>query len=520
MKIHRRRRRQEKLNRLGDHRDQESHKDQGEYDEKELDQPISCDVHENQEFLKGVFKDCSDVVFRPLEVNHRDAFLLYVDGFIDAKSIQFASIFQVLTWTNQQEQCLSFEELKTSIIANVQLAEVERMKDAVTKVMEGSTLLFIDGFEKALVIDAKGWDFRSIAEPETESVIRGPREGFTENLRTNTSMIRRKIRSHRLKMLVMKAGEQTQTILTLVYMEGIVDEEVLKEVQVRLNKIKIDGILESGYIEELIEDSSWTFFPQIQNTERPDTVAANLLEGRIAILVDGTPFALILPISFWQLIQSSEDYYERFFISIFLRWIRYLFLFFSLYLPALYIAISTYHQDLIPTSLLGSIAASREAIPFPAFVEALIMEIAFEALREAGLRLPRTIGSAVSILGALVIGTAAVDAGIVSAPIVIIVSITGIASFIIPRFNAAIPFRLLRFPMMILAAVVGLYGIIVGTVFLAAHLCKLRSFGVPYLAPVTPFSLRDWKDLFIRAPWWSMKYRPKQFTEHLSRREE
>ena len=254
----------------------------------------------------------------------------------------------------------------------------------------------------------------------------------------------------------------------------------------RLKRIEIDGILESGYIEEMIEDNPYSPFPQIMTTERPDIACSNLLEGRAVILVEGTPFSLIAPISFFSLIQSHEDYYQRFMIGTIIRWLRYLFLGVSLLFPSLYVAILTFHQEMVPAQLLLSMAASREAVPFPAIVEALLMEIAFEALREAGVRLPKQIGSAVSIVGALVIGQAAVQAGLVSAPMVIIVAITGISSFMIPRYVAGIAIRMLRFPIMLLAATLGLLGIMMAIIAIAIHLCTLRSFGVPYLAPLAP----------------------------------
>ncbi|GAE34389.1 spore germination protein GerKA [Halalkalibacter akibai JCM 9157] len=358
-----------------------------------------------------------------------------------------------------------------------------------------------------------------MSEPESESAIRGPREGFIENLRVNTSLIRRKIKSTDLKIISRQVGEQTKTSVDVIYIDGIADPKVLEELKTRLDRIKIDGIFETGYIEELIEDHPWSIFPQVQVTERPDSVAANLLEGRIAVLVDGTPFVMILPATFWQQFQASEDYYDRFYIAIFLRAIRLVFLGIALLLPALYVAVTTYHQEMIPTNLLLSIAASREAIPFPAVVEALIMEISFEALREAGVRLPKTIGQAVSILGALVIGSAAVEAGIVSAPMVIIVSLTGIASFTIPKFSLAISVRLLRFPLIILGSVFGMFGLVIGMVFILTHLCKLRSFGVPYFEPIGPMHFSELKDVFVRMPIWMQNKRPREFVKRNRKRQ-
>lgn len=473
----------------------------------EADTKIYRTITKNIEYIKNLFGESTDVVFRSFQLDGQRAELIFIDGLINTDSIQMHALYHLLT--QQSDQRTTLRDVEEQMQSIAQVNKTNKMEEMIDHILDGNTVLLVDRFDQAIIFDAKGGQQRSVSEPDTETAIRGPREGFTENLRVNTSLVRRKLRTQNLKIKSMKVGDKTKTSLAILYVDGLASPKLLEEVENRLKRIEIDGVLETGYIEELIEDNPWTLFPQIQNTERPDTVAANLLEGRVAILLDGTPFSLIIPSTFWQLLQASEDYYERFYISIFLRWLRIFFLIIALFLPALYIAVTTFHQEMLPTSLLLSVASSREVIPFPAFVEALIMEVSFEALREAGVRLPRTIGQAVSILGALVIGQAAVQAGIVSAPMVIIVSITGIASFTIPRFNLAISIRLLRFPMMLLAATLGLFGILVGLTLLTAHLCKQRSFGVPYLAPVAPLSLNELKDVFIRVPWWSMKYRPK-----------
>jgi spore germination protein len=475
--------------------------------ELEMESEIQRNLYKNIEYLDSQFKNCSDIVFRHFLINGTKAVLIFVDGLIDNNSIQFNALHELLV--EAEVKATPITQLEEKIVSISQVQELKTIGEVIQSVLDGNTVLLADRMNKALALDAKGGTMRSVAEPETEATVRGPREGFNESLRVGTSLIRRKIRSPNLKFIAKKVGAETQTNIAIAYIEGIASPDLLKEVEKRIDRIEIDGILESNYIEELIEDNPWSIFPQMQYTERPDTVAANLLEGRVAIIVDGTPFVLILPTTFWQLFQASEDYYQRYHISFFIRWIRLIFLILALYLPAIYIAILTYHQEMMPTTLLLSVAASREAIPFPAFVEAMIMEIAFEALREAGIRLPKTIGQAVSILGALVIGTAAVEAGIVSAPMVIIVSITGIASFTIPRFNLAISIRLLRFPMMFLAATFGLFGLVIGLVLLSTHLFSLRSFGVPFMAPTGPISVNELKDVFIRMPWWAMKNRPK-----------
>jgi len=276
-----------------------------------------------------------------------------------------------------------------------------------------------------------------------------------------------------------------------------------------LQRIRIDGILESGYIEQLIEDQTFTTFPTVYHTERPDSVAANLLEGRIAIFVEGTPFVLIAPTVFIQFFQAVEDYYARFDIATALRFLRVLVFFISLVAPSVYIAATTFHQEMIPTQLVIAIAAQRESVPFPAFVEALMMEVTFEILREAGVRLPRAVGQAVSIVGALVIGQAAVEAGFVSSAMVIVVSITAIASFATPSFAIAISARLIRFLLMVLAALFGFYGILIGIVLMTLHLCSLRSFGVPYMSPLAPLILSNIRDTLVRFPMWALTERPR-----------
>src|SRR5690606_20117819 len=268
-----------------------------------------------------------------------------------------------------------------------------------------------------------------------------------------------------------------------------------------------------GSIEQLIEDETFSFFPTVYHSERPDVVAANLLEGRVAILINGSPFVLTVPALFIEFFQAADDYYMRFEISFAIRILRSLIFLISMIAPATYVAITTYHQEMIPTLLIIAIAAQREAVPFPAFFEAFIMEITFEILREAGVRLPRSIGQAVSIVGALVIGQAAVEAGIVSPAMVIVVSITAIASFATPSFSMAIAARLIRFILMLLAAIMGMYGIIVGLMIITLHLCSLRSFGIPYMAPLAPLMFRNIGDTFVRVPIWAMDIRPKLISQ-------
>lgn len=465
--------------------------------------------------MKQVFQGCSDVVFRDIFVTgRRKGCIVFIDGLVKSEEISDHTLFPLFGFAPDTSNPAHLEQ---ETLLPPQLSSCTTYEEAADGILSGNAVLFIEGEQQAIMINARGGQRRGIEEPQTETVIRGPREGFVENLRTNTALLRFKIKSPDLKMKTFIIGEKTKTSVVLSYMEGIVNPTLIEEITRRLREIKMDGVLESGYIEEMIEDQPFSPFPQLQYTERPDAAAAALLEGRFILFVDGTPFVLIAPVTFWQFMQASEDYYERYIIGNLIRWLRMLFVGVALFLPALYVAVTTYQQDMLPTNLLLSIAVARETIPFPAIVEAFIMEIAFEALREAGIRLPKTVGQAVSILGALVIGQAAVQAGIVSAPMVIVVSLTGIASFTIPRYNMAISIRMLRFPLMIMAGMFGLFGIIIGLVLIAIHLCTLRSFGVPYLSGIAPYRAKEQQDIIVRAPWWRMVFRPDTFS-HLNRR--
>ncbi|MBP1936751.1 spore germination protein KA [Paenibacillus sediminis] len=474
-----------------------------------LEMNLQEDLEQNKAALKELFADCSDMVYRDVNVEEgRPAFLAYIEGIADANSIKDHMLRPIIIGLIREETEEDYEPIDLKRISLPQVSRASTWKEVSEALLSSSAVLLVDGSKEALSFNVKLGVRRGVEEPQTESVIRGPREGFTETLRVNTALLRFKIKTPSLKMAGMVIGKQTKTDIVLCYIEGLADEKIVQEARKRLKNIDIDGVLESGYIEELIEDNPYSPFPQMQYTERPDTVAAQLLEGRFAILIDGTPFALIAPVSLAQLLQASEDYYERFFIATLIRWLRYTFILIALFLPGLYIAVTTFHHDMVPTTLMLSIAAARESIPFPAIVEALMMEVSFEALREAGVRLPKTVGQAVSILGALVIGQAAVQAGIVSAPMVIVVSLTGIASFTIPKFNLAITVRMLRFTVMILAAVFGMFGIIIGVIWIAVHMVQLKSFGVPYLSGLTPYQPRSFKDILVRVPWWSMIDRP------------
>ena len=462
---------------------------------------------DNEQRLRDLYANCSDVVFRSFRIGGTiRALAIYIDGLTNQEELE-RSVLSVLMKTKLPKDS-PMTKLLDNMVPVTKSWEMSTVEQCLDAIANGNPTLLIDQQEKAISFGLARWEKRQIEEPVAEGVVRGPREGFTESLHVNTALLRRQIKTPALKMEQMQIGGYTQTQVVLAYLEGVVDADLVAEVKARLGRIEIDGVLESGYIEELIEDHPASPFPQILTTERPDVTCGNLLEGRIAILVDGTPFVLIAPTTLFSLLQSSEDYYQRSFASTTIRWLRYLFTAISFLLPSLYVALITFHHEMVPTSLLISMAASREAVPFPALVEALLMEITFEALREAGVRLPKQVGAAVSIVGALVIGQAAVQAGLVSAPMVIVVAITGIASFMIPHYIAGIAIRLLRFPMMFLAGSLGLLGIMLGIIVTVIHLSTIRSLGVPYLTPVGPIKMAEWKDTLVRAPWWMMNTRP------------
>lgn len=393
-------------------------------------------------------------------------------------------------------------------MGNVKLLYTE--EEAFKKILAGGALILLRDNNCALGASIGGGVRRSVEEPTSQTVIRGPKEGFTEDISTNLALLRRKLQTPALKYEQHIIGSYTQTRVVVAYLEGIARPEVVEEVNVRLEAIDTDSILESGYIEEMIQDAALTPFPTMLNTERPDTVAGSLLDGMVGILIDGTPFALIAPVTFFNFFQSSEDYYQRYDISTFLRIIRFLSFFVALLLPSLYIAVTTFQQEMIPTTLLITLAGQREGVPLPALYEALAMELIFEVIREAGIRMPRVIGPAISIVGALVLGQAAVQAGLVSGAMVIVVSFTAIANFVIPSINMASAVRLIRFVLMILAGTFGLFGILAGLIPLLAHLVSLRSFGVNYFMPYAPYFKSNMKDLLLRVPWWAMKTRPNR----------
>lgn len=471
------------------------------------------------DWVQNQLNNCSDVIYRRFVLDSgEECVLVYIRGMINQEAAQNFIIRSIQYESEHLKQADIYQTLfedKALDVSNIKV--VSDLNEGMTAILDAGALLIIDGDKRMVTFSISNYPTRSINEAPNESVIRGPREAFIEDLEINLTMLRRRLKSTDFKTEALIIGKKTKTDVVITYMENTCKPELVREMKRRLSFLDIDSTLGSSYIEEAIEDNPYSPFPQIQYSERPDVVSAALLEGRLAVVVDGTPMMIIVPVTLPMLLQSAEDYFQRFVAATWIRWIRYLFLFISLLLPSLYIAVTTFHPEMIPKQLLLTIAASRAIIPFPAFLEALMMEVAFEALREASVRIPKSIGQAVSIIGALIIGTAAVEAGIVSAAMVIIVSLTGIASFIIPHFDLGLSFRLLRFPIMLLATMFGLYGIACGLILIYIHLIKLESFGVPYLSPIAPYKASDMKDTLVRTPWWSMRKRPTQTSNNETR---
>jgi spore germination protein KA len=480
------------------------------------DSMVSSSIEHVVTYIKTELGNPRDLVVRHLnlEVGLKiKVAVIFIDELVDSQKIAEFVIERLQTVPAHITEMPAtssdaFYFIKENSLSLGTVAEVSSYNDLLDGLLAGNTAIFINGFPMALMAEAIGGNSRAVQEPTSEVVIRGPKEAFTELLKTNIGLVRRKIRSSDLRVEQMKLGRVTKTPIALLYINNIADQKLVEEVKIRLGRIDSDSILESGQLEEFIQDETFTVFPQLFSTERPDVVAGDLLEGRVAVMVNGTPFTLIAPTQFVQFFQSPEDYYMRYDIGSFLRMLRFFVFIVSLVAPSIYIALTTFHQAMIPTTLLFGLAAQREGVPFPAFIEALMMEITFEILREAGIRMPRPVGVAVSIVGALVLGQAAVEAGLVSPVMVIVVGITAVASFAVPSFAVATSARLLRFPLMLISSIFGFYGLTLALIVIIAHLTSLRSFGVPYLSPIAPFNMNDMKDAFFRFPVKSMLKRP------------
>lgn len=477
---------------------------------------ITDDLDENIKMFKDIFNNDNSIVFREIEGQedkNLKFWIIYAEGMADKDYINEYIIKPLLNYRFSAEEKGTniTETISKRVLTSDNASLVGELDEIVVSVVYGSTALLIKGAAMAILIDSKGWKYRAIGEPTTEASVRGSREGFTESINVNISLIRRRIKNPKFKACFKEIGDVTKTSICVCYIEGIANEKIIEEVNRRLDSINIDGILGSGYIEELIEERPYGLFETIASTERPDSVAGRLLEGRVAILCDGSPFVLTVPFIFMEYFQATEDYYNRYLYSSFNRILRYFGFFLTTSVPAIYLSLVTYHQEMIPTPLLLSISSSRQGVPLPTIIEIIIMLLTFEILREAGVRLPRPVGQTISIVGALVLGDAAVTARVVSPIMVIVVATTGISSFLVSKMQGEVIY--IRIIFLILSSILGLYGYIFGVFGLFIYLCSLRSFGIPYMLNIGEVGKYEIKDTIIRAPWWLMKYRPELIAE-------
>lgn len=476
--------------------------------------PVSVRVSENQKTLQEMFGSSADIKMREMVLGCDRVRCLAAYIEITAGSLAFENSL-VGRLLNDLAR-LPAEQIYESLAQNGQgLCDVtpfENIEDAVQfGMLTGDVVLFIDGFASALKIPDKGYPNMGVTKPESEKVIRGSQEGFADSVKVNTALIRKRIRSTKVRVKEVKAGLYSHTNMDLVYMEGLVYPSLLEEIERRLDSFVIDGVPDSGTIEQLTEDAWYSPFPQFQTTQRPDRAAIAVMEGRVVLLCDNSPTALILPTDINSMLKTSDDYYNHFQIATLERLIRYVSAVMALALPAFYLAVTNFHTQILPTSLLLSFAAARQGVPFPAVVEVLLMELSFELLREAGVRLPGAMGNTIGIVGGLIIGQAAVEANLVSPIVVIVVAFTALSSFAIPNEELATAFRILKFYMIALSAWLGLFGFLAASLSILIHLARLRSFGIPYLMPYVGAELNryeDERDSLIRYPLFSMRRRP------------
>lgn len=476
---------------------------------------VSPNLDDNIQAVEYTFKDSLDFIVRKMRFGPSGQVriaLAFLETLTDKQGIS-DFVLEPLNYLSFEEEDVTKVPGKIIDIlpAALKIEEECKWEELEKKIVTGHMILFIDGYDEAIVIEARKWSERGISEPQSESVVVGPREGFVESLITNVSLMRRRLRTPNLVMEAIPVGTTSNTNVVICYLKGVADEKLVKKVRRRIDNINVEAMYEINLVNELVSDVRYTPFRAFSTTERPDKLASALVEGRVGLIAENSPMALIIPTVFWQFFQSSEDYYEHFPLAAVNRTLRMFAFFMVVGLTALYVAIVTFHQEMVPTQLILTMAAVREPVPFPTVLEAFFLEIILEALREAGLRLPKPAGQAVSIVGALVMGQAAVEAALVSPQLVIIVALAGIASFLIPDYSFVIALRILKFGFIILAGAFGIFGLMAGYLVLGIHLTSLQSFGVPYMSPVTPFKWKDMKDVFFRAPWWAMgKKGPKQ----------
>lgn len=470
---------------------------------------LTLNLEENISLIKEIFKNDATLRMRSVKVRGKtnfDCAVFYIDGMVKVELVNESIVKPLLVSSPPKSELLLEDYVGEQVLFASETKIVNNIAQMLAGLLYGDTLLLIDGTSKAITINTKGWRTRGISEPDDEKVLQGPREGFDEAALLNLAMIRRKLLTPDFCNELIRVGRRSDTIVFICYLDSLVDKKMLNELKRRIENINIDGILDSNYIVEQVRDHKNSLFKTTGLTERPDVVAARLLEGRIAIVVDGTPVVVTVPYLFSESFQSDEDYYLNYMVSAVGRLLRYICFFIAISIPAIFIAATGFHKELLPTSLALTVTQLRGGVPFSAVTECVLLIFIFEILKETGVRMPQSLGHALSIVGGLVVGQAAVEARIISAPMLIVVALSGIAGLMVPRLKGAVFYFRLIF--VILASVLGLYGYISGVILMLIHIFSLSSFGVNYTVSLNYASRQSLKDSILRAPWGKMKTRP------------
>ena len=467
-------------------------------------QLISRNVEENEAFIRQEFSSCDDLKIRSLSIGKEGkvkGFVCYIE--VNAGNNLINVLGRMIAYLEGLPEERIAETVKGNAFALSDAESYVYMEDAIRGVLIGDAVLFVDGVATALKMPDQGYPKMGVRESEAEKVVRGSDESFTESEKANTALIRKRIRNTQLKVKEFQVGVRSYTNVALVYIEGLAKPGLIEEVHRRLTEYEIDGVLDSGVMEQLAEEAWYSPFPQFQSTRRPDRAAMEVLNGKVVVLVDNSPVALLLPADVNSFLKTTDDYYNRFYMATFARLLRYVAAFFALTLPGLYLAVTNFHTQILPTQLLLSFWEARIGVPFPAALEVLLMELSFELIREAGVRLPGTMGNTIGIVGGLIIGQSAVEANLVSPIVVIVVAFTALCSFAIPNEEFAFSFRILKFLLIGLSAGFGFFGFLVGLFFVLVHMASLQSFDTPYLSPYVGPQLNEYedeKDSVVRYP--------------------
>ena len=467
-------------------------------DRLEVSQPLTDSLRENMVNLRTKINNSSDLNVREITIAGVNISLIVSEGMVNLQTMSemiLEPLTDYPTDTNTTPQAL-YDYIEKKNITAADLKDFYTLDELITFMTSGFVIILIDGLHLGIAMGAQGFNFRSISEPSSEVNERGSREGFTEPLRINMTMVRRRIKSSDLKFELFSMGKVSKTDVCLVYLSSVVSRKLLRDIRHHLAQTDLEMILTSGYLQPFLEGNKASIFSDVGYTERPDTLCAKIQEGRVAVMVDGTPFVLIVPYLFSENFQSIDDYASKPYYATFIRMIKYISFIISILLPGVYVAIGTFHSELFPEALLFNIVSAQETTPFPLMAEALIIHFMYEVMREAGLRLPRPVGHAVSIVGALVIGDAAVTAGLIGSPMVLVVALTAISSFVVPSLHQ--PISILRFAFIIIGGMWGLYGLSLASAMIMTNACALTAFGVPYLSPISPLNLYSMRDTFVR----------------------